>query len=125
MDAPRHAGCWQACDLALMLIQVFHKIPFFAPLGALLVWFVVGLPWLWWAYAAAASILIVIAVPIGIELGQVRLPGKIPDTTDMALASLGGLPGYYLIKLIRARLATKPRHQAESAYHRARTGAKL
>jgi len=40
------------------ITEVFHKVLFFAPLGALLAWFVVGLPWLWRGYAAAAAIII-------------------------------------------------------------------
>lgn len=85
--------------------EVFHKTLFFAPLGALLAWFVVGLPWMWRGYAAAASIVIIIMVALGIELGQVLLPGKYPDTTDMVLESLGGLMGYGLLRAIRGRLS--------------------
>jgi glycopeptide antibiotics resistance protein len=100
--------------------EVFHKILFFAPLGALLAWFVAGLPWMWRAYAALASVLCIILTALGIELGQMLLPGKIPDTTDMALESLGGFLGYYLFKLIRARLMTKPPRRAKSTHHRSR-----
>jgi len=86
--------------------SVFQKVLFFAPLGGLLAWFVAGLPWLWRGWAAAASILLVLAVPLGIELGQVLLPGKYPDTTDWFLESLGGLLGYMLFRMIRRR--TRP-----------------
>ena len=84
--------------------EVFHKTAFFAPLGALLAWFVSGLPWMWRGYAAAASFLAIIFTALGIELGQVMLPGKYPDTTDWLLESLGGMAGYALFRLVRARL---------------------
>jgi glycopeptide antibiotics resistance protein len=84
--------------------EVFHKTAFFAPLGALLAWFVSGLPWMWRGYAAAAAFLAIILTALGIELGQVMLPGKYPDTTDWLLESLGGMTGYALFRLVRARL---------------------
>lgn len=87
--------------------EVFHKVLFFAPLGALLAWFVVGLPWLWRSYAAGAANLAIITVPLGIELGQVMLPDKIPDTTDWILESLGGGLGYLVFKFTRARLQVR------------------
>jgi len=90
------------------ITEVFHKVLFFAPLGALLAWFVVGLPWLWRGYAAATAFLVVIAVPLGIELGQVLLPDKYPDTTDWLLESFGGGFGYVMFRMIRVRL--QPRY---------------
>jgi glycopeptide antibiotics resistance protein len=38
---------------------------------------------------------------LGIELGQMLLPGKFPDTTDWFLESLGGCLGYIVFKWIR------------------------
>jgi len=88
--------------------EVFHKVLFFAPLGALLAWFVAGLPWLWRGWAAAASIIAILATALGIELGQVLLPDKYPDTTDMLLESLGGLIGYGVFRLIRVHSRNSP-----------------
>lgn len=76
------------------ITEVFHKTLFFAPLGGLLAWWVSGLSWRWRGYAAAASMLAIIGVALGIELGQVLLPGKFPDTTDWLLDSIGGIAGY-------------------------------
>jgi glycopeptide antibiotics resistance protein len=84
--------------------EVFHKILFFAPLGALLAWFVAGLPWMWRGWAAAASIIAILVAALGLELGQVLLPGKFPDTTDWFLESLGGILGYGLFRVFRARV---------------------
>jgi glycopeptide antibiotics resistance protein len=83
--------------------SVFQKVLFFAPLGALLAWFVSGLPWLWRAWAASAAFLLIPAVALGIELGQVLLPEKFPDTTDWFLESLGGYLGYALFRMFRVR----------------------
>jgi glycopeptide antibiotics resistance protein len=94
------------------ITEVFHKTLFFAPLGALLAWFVVGLPWMWRGYVAFASILAILFTALGIELGQVMLPGKFPDTTDWFLESLGGCLGYLLFRTIRARLRPRPRGPA-------------
>jgi glycopeptide antibiotics resistance protein len=106
------------------ITEVFHKILFFAPLGMFLAWFVGGLPWLWRAYAAGGSVLVIIVAALGIELGQVLLPAKFPDTTDWLLESAGGLMGYALFRGIRARLAAKPRRRAEPARHRPRRDAR-
>jgi glycopeptide antibiotics resistance protein len=93
---------------------VFHKVLFFAPLGALLAWWVVGLPWLWRSYAAAASMMFILAAALAIELGQVLLPSKYPDTTDWFLESLGGILGYLLFRLVWARLITGSRKRGQS-----------
>jgi len=90
------------------ITSLFHKMLFFAPMGALLAWWVVGLPWLWRSYAAAVSFVLIFAVPFGIELGQVLLPEKHPDTTDWLLASLGGGLGYVLVRVLRRRLHRTP-----------------
>jgi glycopeptide antibiotics resistance protein len=96
------------------ITEVFHKVLFFAPLGAMLAWFVVGLPWLWRGYAAAASILAIIVTALAIELGQVLLPGKFPDTTDWFLESLGGVAGYVVFRTIRVRLSGRQHGCASS-----------
>jgi len=102
------------------ITSVFNKLLFFAPLGALLAWWVVGLPWLWRSYAAAASMMFILAAALAIELGQVLLPGKFPDTTDWFLESLGGVMGYVLLRIIRARLSKPTRRQTRTQRHGSR-----
>ena len=96
------------------ITSVFQKMLFFAPLGVLLAWWVVGLPWLWRSYAAASSMLVIVVTALGIELGQVMLPGKYPDTTDWLLESVGGILGYLLFRLVWARLITGSRKRGQS-----------
>ncbi|MBU1664158.1 MAG: VanZ family protein [Gammaproteobacteria bacterium] len=91
------------------ITEVFHKTLFFAPLGVLLAWWVSGLSWRWRGYAAAASLLSIIAIALGIELGQVLLPGKFPDTTDWFLESVGGMLGYVMFRIIHNRLLPRPK----------------
>lgn len=82
--------------------EVFHKTLFFAPLGALLAWFVAGLPWLWRSYGSVVSVMVVMITALGVELGQVMLPEKFPDTTDWVLESVGGIMGYILLRMVRS-----------------------
>lgn len=86
------------------ITEVFHKTLFFAPLGALLAWFVVGTPWLWRIYAAFTAYALLLGAPMLIELGQMLLPDKHPDTTDWALECLGGILGYLAFRRIRGAL---------------------
>ncbi len=90
------------------ITEMLHKLLFFAPLGALLAWLVAGLPWLWRSYAAFAAILLMLATAVGIEFGQMLLPGKVADTTDMVLESLGGFFGYALFRFLRLRMRAVP-----------------
>jgi len=84
--------------------EVLHKTLFFAPLGAFLAWFVGGLPWRWRSPAAWASFAAIAATALGIELGQVLLPEKNPDTTDWFLESLGGVLGYVALRAVQTRI---------------------
>ena len=92
------------------ITEVLRKTLFFAPLGALLAWGVARQPWRWRGPLFAASMLVLVAMPAVIELGQVMLPLKYADTTDWFLAWLGGLAGYGVLRrLLRApRLAPPP-----------------
>lgn len=83
------------------ITEVFHKTLFFAPLGALLAWLVSGLSWRWRAPAAAASLAAIVLAALAIELGQVLLPSKFPDTTDWLLECVGGFAGYLAFRLVR------------------------
>jgi glycopeptide antibiotics resistance protein len=100
------------------ITEVFHKTLFFAPLGALLAWFSAGLPWLWRSYGAVASIGVVVVTALGIELGQVLLPEKYPDTTDWFLESLGGMLGYFLFSMLGGRLKPTPQRQQPMRRHK-------
>jgi len=79
----------------LALTQALRRIAFFIPLGAALG---IGGAALalgrlrWVIHAMAVSVMIMVAA--GIELGQVFLPGKYPDSTDLALEAIGGVAGY-------------------------------
>lgn len=75
--------------------EVLHKIVFFIPAGVSLAWMRLALPVSMlrnvWSLLAVCAI---VAVAFIIELGQVALPGKYPDNTDLVFESLGGLLGY-------------------------------
>jgi len=86
------------------ITEVFHKLLFFVPLGALLAWFVVRLPWRWRGAGAVASFLLMTGVAMGIELGQVMLPGKIADMTDWVLETLGAGLGYVMFRMLHTPL---------------------
>jgi glycopeptide antibiotics resistance protein len=101
--------------------EVFHKLLFFAPLGFFLAWFVARVSWRWRTVAGLAAFLALLAVPLGIELGQVLLPDKFPDTTDWVLESLGGGLGYVLFGVIRGRLLAGTRHHSAPRRHSQRT----
>jgi len=52
------------------------------------------------AFAVGAAVL----VPAAIEAGQLALPGKYPDSTDLVLEALGALAGYIGVWAVIARL---------------------
>lgn len=83
--------------------EVFHKTGFFFPLGALLAMGTAGIRRRWAVPAVllhAASVLIIAGAAAGIEIGQLFLPGKIADTTDWFLETLGGLIGYVCLRIL-------------------------
>lgn len=101
------------------ITEVFHKLLFFVPLGALLAWFVVRLPWAWRGAGAVASLSLMMGVAMGIELGQVMLPGKIADMTDWVLETLGAGLGYVMFRMLH----TPPRPSGRaSSFSRRRDG---
>ena len=85
------------------LTEVFHKILFFVPLGFLLAS----------ANLSSRSIRLInlvmvftmATIALGIELGQVVLPGKNPDMTDWLLETLGGIAGYWGTLVLYGRLS--------------------
>lgn len=87
------------------LTEVLHKTVFFAPLGAALALSVVPIRSRRARVAAsAASILFVALAAVSIELGQVLLPRKVPDTTDALLETIGGTLGFLAVLSLRERL---------------------
>jgi len=84
--------------------EVLHKVVFFAPLGILLA--VIGRPIGRASFRRLFSLFVPAAIlmtAVVIELGQVALPGKLPDSTDIVLECLGGLAGYFGLLWIRSR----------------------
>lgn len=101
--------------------ELLHKILFFMPLGMLLALarrpFRHGaLDWLSRALAVAAMM----GVPLGIELGQVLLPGKFPDSTDWFLETMGGMIGYALMRTLAVRAVTGTQRKARWDSHHPR-----
>jgi glycopeptide antibiotics resistance protein len=77
------------------ITEVLHKTLFMAPLGVLLYRLGTRLPATWPpALMHSAATLLIAAVALGIEAGQLLLPSKNADATDWLLESLGGLLGY-------------------------------
>jgi glycopeptide antibiotics resistance protein len=87
------------------LTEVLHKTVFLAPLGAALAIAVLSIRRRRTrAVAAAGAFLIIVAAAVVIELGQVLLPGKVPDSTDVLLMTAGGSIGFLAVRALRARL---------------------
>ena len=87
------------------LTEVLHKVIFFAPLGAALAIAVAPIRsrrarWL----ATAGATFVVAAAAVAIELGQVFLPEKSPDSTDAMLMIAGGTLGFFAVLALRERL---------------------
>lgn len=97
--------------------EVLHKVLFFVPLGGFLAWWVTGLSWKWRSWAAFCAALVIFFSAMSIELGQVFLPEKIPDTTDAFLEMLGGAMGYLGGRVFFARIRPKSGKVARRARH--------
>lgn len=89
----------------MAITQAFRHALFLVPWGAALG--IAGVPltrgrwrWAYHAFAFLAAIL----VPAAIEAGQLALPGKYPDSTDLALEAMGALAGYVGVGAVVARL---------------------
>ncbi len=89
--------------------EVLHKLVFFAPLGMLLA---IGRMQvrdrLLGRLLDVGAVLGVAVVAFVIELGQVALPSKHPDTTDWLLALVGGAAGYFGTGWLCERLIVAP-----------------
>lgn len=89
----------------MAITQAFRHTLFLVPWGAALGVAGVALKRSRWvvayhAFAVGAAVL----VPAVIEAGQLALPGKFPDSTDLLLEALGALAGYVGVWVVVARL---------------------
>ena len=83
--------------------EVFHKAGFMFPLGVLLGWAVADSGGLLPSrLVRAAAALFILLVALAIETGQLFLPGKIADLTDVLLEFGGGWLGLILGMRLRA-----------------------
>jgi VanZ family protein len=89
----------------MALTQAFRHALFLVPWGGALG--LVGIPlrgsrwkWAYHVFAVCAAIL----VPAAIELGQLAMPGKYPDSTDLAIEAAGAIAGYVAVWIVVARL---------------------
>jgi glycopeptide antibiotics resistance protein len=91
------------------ITEVLHKLLFFAPLGALLAlgrFQIRRFSPLRTLYTGLALV-IVVGVPLLIELGQVGLAGKNPDSTDWMLEAIGAAAGFVVVIIVRNRMLLK------------------
>ena len=87
--------------------EVLHKTLFTAPLGVMLVLWRRRLPaWVPGVLSQAIAIATMAGCAIGIEAGQVLLPGKNADITDAALEFAGALIGYLACSALTRQQAT-------------------
>jgi glycopeptide antibiotics resistance protein len=95
--------------------EVFHKLLFFAPLGAMLALIRLRIRRfsVWRSLFDLLAFALMLAVPAVIELGQVALPEKHPDSTDWLIMVFGALAGFVLVLIVRNKmlLAASPRRR--------------
>jgi glycopeptide antibiotics resistance protein len=93
----------------MAITQAFRHALFLVPWGAALG--VAGISlrgsrwtWAYHGFAVVAALL----VPAAIEVGQLAMPGKYPDSTDLAIEAAGALAGYVGVWAVVARLKAAP-----------------
>lgn len=92
--------------------EVLHKIAFFMPLGFIAAYLIQRLRDL--RFIRLLDIFVMLAMSclaLGIEIGQVALPGKSPSTTDWLLESIGAGMGYWLAVVLLNRKKQIHEHQ--------------
>jgi VanZ family protein len=101
------------------ITEVFHKLLFAAPLGALLAIARLQIPRfsVWRTLFDLVALTLMLGVPALVELGQVALPDKHPDSTDWLLMALGACAGFMLVLIVRNKiiLSGGPRSVRRSA----------
>ena len=90
------------------ITAVLNKVIFFVPLGGAWAWGITRSSWYWRAWLFALAMVALITLPIVVELGQVMLPDKVPDTVDALFGCLGGFVGYGLAR----RMLRAPWHRS-------------
>ena len=101
--------------------EVLHKVLFFIPLGALLGWWVVNLPWRWRVFGSFVSFSLVAVVAIATVAGRLAQLDKHPDSMDVVLQLGGGLLGFALMRILLSRRRwSKPVAMRANARHRHR-----
>jgi VanZ family protein len=111
-------GAFARTRLELMFRMPFHSYYWGTPLNAFAeaaTKFLLGMPvgallqWMWQPSSVAARRLHVIGIALlafllflGVELGQVFVPSRVPDQTDVYIAVVGALTGAYLSRLLSA-----------------------
>jgi glycopeptide antibiotics resistance protein len=118
--APRLAGFFELPLATLFYESEFHaatqllrKTLWFAPLGVLLAWLRSTRRFARWRLADLFALALVAGFVVGIELGQVAMPGKVAISTDVLIQGFGVLLGYLVTrKLLRTRLAVESTAQS-------------
>jgi len=104
------------------LTEVFHKVLFFLPLGAISRIFVGSL-----RHSAQARLIeygafsLIVLSAFGIELGQMFLPGKNADMTDFIMEAASGLIGYQGLQMIQAEIGAMDASATQTPLHSAST----
>ena len=97
-----------------VLIDATTKLLMAVPIGALLqlIWQPQTRLWRW--VMAAGIVLLSGALFLGLELGQLMLPSRVPDQTDVYVGTLGAVIGVWLVALVtrRRRATTSSPRQA-------------
>jgi glycopeptide antibiotics resistance protein len=88
------------------ITEVFHKLLFAAPLGALLALSRLQIPRfsVWRTLFDLVALALMLGVPALVELGQVALPDKHPDSTDWLLMVMGAGAAFVLVLIVRNKM---------------------
>jgi glycopeptide antibiotics resistance protein len=93
------------------ITELFHKLLFPAPLGALLAVARLQIrrfsPWR--GVFTLFALVLILLVPLGLEIGQLAMPAKHPDSTDWFLMVLGGAAGFVLVHVVRNKMVLSRR----------------
>lgn len=103
MRVPFYSYYWGFAPYVLM--DATTKLLMAVPIGALLqlIWQPRTRVWQWGM--AAGIILLSGALFLGLELGQLMLPSRVPDQTDVYVGTLGAAIGVALVALVNRRRA--------------------
>lgn len=98
--------------------EVLHKVGFFAPMGVLLALAAQSAPYLQRVWYAWANPILALAVALGIEIGQLFLPEKYPNLTDVFLEVAGAWLGYASARWVITRMRTPAARGSRPAFKR-------